>query len=97
MPNFSVSTEAIALDLASTLRTFIDSITPRAPDDAPPAVRDLDAGIDDALDQVELGFANTLHCAIRDLPANSQQLANLLYTTIRDAAYASAARHYDSP
>jgi len=36
VPNFSVNTRAIALNLANTLRTFIDSITPRAPADAPP-------------------------------------------------------------
>ncbi len=88
VPDFGVDTRRLAIDLAGTLRTFIDSITPRAPADASPEVRALDAQLDTVLDQVELGFANALHCATKDLPANSQQLGALLYQAIRDTAYA---------
>ncbi|MGE3308665.1 MAG: hypothetical protein AB7O66_01755 [Limisphaerales bacterium] len=88
VPQFSVDSRRIALDLAAELRGFIDSITPRAPANAPPEIRALDTQIAGVLDQVELGFANALFCAIRELPSNSGQLASLLYSAIRDAAFA---------
>jgi hypothetical protein len=91
VPAFTTDPRTIALDLAHSLRGFIDLATPRAPADAPPEIRALDASIASTLDQVELAFANLLHCAIRDLPANSQDLANLLYSAIRNAAYAGVA------
>ncbi len=91
VPQFSIDTRRIALDLAGSLRGFIDSITPRAPANASPEIRALDLEIGAVLDQVELGFANSLYCAIGTLPANSGQLAALLYSAVRDAAFAGVA------
>lgn len=90
-PNFRIDPRGIALDLAHTLRGAIESITPRAPLDAPPAVLALDAQTSAALDQMELGFANFLYCGIQHLPPDSQELASRLYSAIREAAYAGVA------
>ena len=88
VPQFSADPRQFSIDLAGAFRTHVDSLTPRAPTDAPPAIRALDAAIEGQLDDLELAFANTLLCALAELPANSADLASLLYAQIRDTAWA---------
>jgi hypothetical protein len=88
VPSFAVNKKQIAIDLARTIRDYVDALTPRPPVDAPPAIRALEAQIEQTLDAIALGFANTVYCAIDPLPASGAELASLIYGVIRDAAWA---------
>lgn len=88
VPQFTANPRQMAIDLAGTLRGYIDASTPRAPSDAPDWVRAADAFIEQRLDDAELAIANALLCALQGIPTGSSQLAADLYATIRDTAYA---------
>ncbi|MBX3745149.1 MAG: hypothetical protein KF833_07545 [Verrucomicrobiae bacterium] len=88
VPQFTANPRQMAIDLAGTLRGYIDASTQRAPSDAPDWVRAADAFIEQRLDDAELAIANALLCVLQGIPTSGTQLAADLYAAIRDTVYA---------
>ncbi len=77
-----------AATLAHNLRTGVDNLIPRLPSDFPDttAAETINNQIDSTLQDIELGFANTLLCAIEAV--NAPDNAGDVYVAIAEAAYA---------
>ncbi len=84
----SASADQLAAQFAHQIVSGVGSIIPRLPDDFPdPEVANtINQGIEDTLQQIELGFANTLVCAID--AAGAPDDAAEVYIAIAEAAYA---------